>query len=80
MALTIAKRVLWRICRTHRAVTRVPRKLQRAWQWLRFGDITETTKAVDGGVVSEVEYRGRNDKVIGYWAYGYFDPAYPYQG
>lgn len=55
-------------------------RLRQAWHWLRFGNITETTKAVDGGVVSEIEYRGRHGKIVGYWAYGSFDPAFPYRG
>ena len=55
-------------------------QLRQAWLWLRFGAITETVKSVDGGVVSEIEYRGRNGTIVGYWAYGDFDPAFPYRG
>ena len=55
-------------------------RLRAAGQWLRFGQITETVKAVDGGVASEIEYRGRFGWVVGYWAYGHFDPSLPYQG
>lgn len=55
-------------------------RLKRAWQLARFGPITETVRSVDGGLASEVEYRGRNGKIIGYWAYGYYDPGMPYQG
>lgn len=55
-------------------------RLRQAWLWARFGTITETVKSVDGGVASEIEYRGRGDKIVGYWAYGSFDPAFPYQG
>jgi len=47
---------------------------------LRFGDITETIKSVDGGAVSEIEYRGRRGMIVGYWAYGHFDPSMPYRG
>ncbi|WP_157657720.1 hypothetical protein [Burkholderia ubonensis] len=54
--------------------------MKRFWQWLRFGTITEKVKSVDGGVPSEVEYSGRRGKLVGYWAYGYFDPKLPYQG
>ena len=32
------------------------------------------------GVVSEILLTGRRGKVIGYWAYGYYDPNFPYQG
>ena len=62
------------------AACRLQSRAKLAWQWLRFGDITETVKSVDGGVVSEVEYRGRGGQIVGYWAYGYFDPAFPYKG
>lgn len=55
-------------------------RAKEAWQQARFGTITETVKSVDGGVASEVEYRGRGGKVVGYWAYGDFDPKMPYRG
>ena len=54
--------------------------MKRFWQWLRFGHIKEKVKAIDGGVPSEIEYRGRRNRVVGYWAYGGFDPQLPYQG
>ena len=59
---------------------RARRRLQAAWLALRFGQITCVVKAVDGGVPSEVEYRGRFDRVVGYWACGSFDPKLPYRG
>lgn len=80
MKPTIAKRFIRRIYRAHRALERVKDSIRRSWTWVRFGKITETVKSVDGGVVSEIEYRGRNGKVIGYWAYGSFDPSGPYRG
>lgn len=80
MAPTIAKCFIRRIYRAHRDFARVKDSIRRSWLWVRFGDITETVKSVDGGVVSEIEYRGRNGKVIGYWAYGHFDPSGPYRG
>lgn len=54
--------------------------IKRFWIWLRFGEITEVIKSIDGGHVLEVEFLGRGGKRIGYWAYGYYDPIYPYQG
>jgi hypothetical protein len=48
--------------------------------WLRFGRITEKVISVDGGVASEVAYIGRFGRIVGYWAYGSFDPAMPYRG
>lgn len=63
------------------AVRRLRNRSRATWQWVRFGDITEVVRGTAGdGVVAEVEYRGRGGKVVGYWAYGYFDPALPYQG
>lgn len=56
------------------------RRLRAAWLWLRFGRITEHVKAVDGGVVSEIEYRGWSGRRVGYWAYGFWDPRLPYRG
>lgn len=47
---------------------------------IRFGNLEEVVKAVDGGVASEIEYRGRGGQLVGYWAYGSFDPAFPYRG
>lgn len=55
-------------------------RLNPHWQRIRFGEITETIKSVDGGVPSEIEYRGRGNAIVGYWAYGHFDPTLPYQG
>lgn len=50
-------------------------------RWIRFGTLTERVVGTAGhNVVAEVEYLGRGGKVVGYWAYGSFDPAYPYQG
>lgn len=50
----------------------------RFLDWCYFGNVTSHTKAIDGGVESEIEYRGRNNKIVGYWAYGSYDPSLPY--
>jgi hypothetical protein len=50
----------------------------RLIDWLWFGTITEAVKSIDGGCISEIEYRGRGNKVVGYWAYGNYDQCYPY--
>lgn len=47
---------------------------------LRFGQITETIKAIEANVVSEIEFRDSKGNVIGYWAHGYYDPQLPYAG
>lgn len=54
--------------------------MKKLIRWIRFGKIKATVKAVDGGVESEIEYTGRFGRIVGYWAYGYFDPALPYKG
>lgn len=55
-------------------------KLRVHWQRLRFGEIRQEIRSIDGGVASEVAYYGRNGVLVGYWAYGSFDPWMPYQG
>jgi hypothetical protein len=55
--------------------------LRKLWLWVRFGNITSRVVGTAGDhVAAEIEYLGRNGKVIGYWAYGSFDPSYPYRG
>ena len=41
--------------------------------------VARTVETVQG-VPAEVEYTNQNGEVIGYWAYGEFDPNLPYQG
>lgn len=55
------------------------RKLKRFWYWLRFGKVRAEVRSVDGGVASEIAYIGRNNKIVGWFAYGSFDPALPYK-
>lgn len=50
------------------------------FQWIRFGKITEKVMARDGGQISEIAFIGRGGKCVGYWAYGEYDPMFPYQG
>lgn len=56
------------------------RTIKKIMMRIRFGKITEEVKSVDGGVVSEIAYYGRGKLMIGYFAYGCFDPSMPYQG
>ena len=44
------------------------------------GGITATIKDHVGGHVSEIEYTDKDGTVVGYWAYGHFDPNLPYKG
>ena len=59
---------------------RLKRCCKRLWERLRFGEMREEVKSIDGGVVSEFAVIGRGGKTVGYWAYGGFDPSYPYRG
>lgn len=56
------------------------RAIRRFWNWLRFGKVREEVRSIDGGVVSEIAIFDRRGRMVGYWAYGGFDPAYPYKG
>jgi hypothetical protein len=55
------------------------RTIKRFLSWLRFGKVRAETRSVDGGMASEIAYIGRGGKIVGYWAYGHFDPAMPYR-
>ena len=50
------------------------------WKWVRFGTITERIKDSINGIPCEIEYVVRWGRVVGFWAYGYWDPSGPYQG
>lgn len=57
------------------------RRLKVFWRWVRFGAITSKVVGTAGdNVPAEIEYRGRGGRVVGYWAYGSWDPSGPYQG
>lgn len=56
------------------------RRLRAAHRWIRFGELKATIKAVDGGTPSEIAYMDRWGRLVGYQAYGHFDPAMPYRG
>jgi hypothetical protein len=56
-------------------------RLRRLWMRVRFGEVTDRVIGTVGdNVPSEIEFLDRRGRVIGYWAYGYFHPDYPYQG
>lgn len=55
--------------------------MKKLLRWLRFGKITEQITATAGdGIPAEIYYRGRFGIVVGFWAYGYWHPDYPYKG
>ena len=47
---------------------------------LRFGKVRLVIKATEANVPSEYEILDRNNKVVGYWAFGIYDPNMPYKG
>lgn len=42
--------------------------------------IYSIVRSVDGGVASEVEFVDEEGQMVGYWAYGHFNPSLPYHG
>ncbi len=56
------------------------RALRRAINFARFGRVTSKVVGwIDGYQPCEIEYYDYLGRVIGYWAYGHFDPSYPYR-
>lgn len=45
---------------------------------VRFGKVTAVTKCTIEGIPAEIAYYDRRGRLIGWWAYGYFDPSMPY--
>lgn len=62
-------------------VGRFDRFIRRRYVALRYGTLTEhVTGTVGDCVPAEIEYRDSKGRVIGFWAYGYWHPDYPFQG
>jgi len=55
------------------------RLLRRIINFIRFGEVSSEVKADINGTACEIAYYGRGGKMVGYWAYGYFDPRMPYK-
>jgi len=53
---------------------------RRFIRWCRWGTVTSKAMCSIANVTCEVAYYDRFGREIGYWAYGSFDPSYPYQG
>lgn len=45
-----------------------------------FGYVRSEIKATEQGHVAEEAFYDADGNMIGYWAYGHYDPAYPFQG
>jgi hypothetical protein len=57
----------------------------RVWLYGRYMQafkVKVTSRTVDSIDMHpcEIEYKDKNGKLVGYWAYGSFDPNFPYQG
>jgi hypothetical protein len=48
--------------------------------WIWSGIVEKVVGTAGHNIPAEIEYVNRKGEVIGFWAYGYFDPNYPYQG
>lgn len=57
------------------------RKLKRLINWIRWGKITSRVTGTAGDrVPAEIKYLDRRGRVVGFWAYGYWEPNHPYKG
>jgi len=54
--------------------------IKKIYLFIRFGKITKRTVDTINGYPCEIAYYDRNGDMIGYWAYGYFDPEGKYRG
>lgn len=43
----------------------------------RYGVVTACIAGVEAGHISEVAYKDLKGRLLGYWAFGSFDPSYP---
>ena len=60
-------------------------RLRVAWLKWWIGPVTDkVTSSIDMGVgpglPCEIGYYNSKGELVGYWAYGGFDPAFPYKG
>lgn len=56
------------------------KNLYKLYVKIRFGKLSYRPVAFVEGYEAEYEVLDRNNKVVGYWAYGYYDPRLPYRG
>ena len=42
--------------------------------------VRSEVRSTVNGVIAEEAFLNEAGEIIGYWAYGYYDPGYPYQG
>jgi len=54
--------------------------IRKLYNKLRFGAVYFITKEAINGHIAEYEVRRKKDnKLVGYFAYGYYDPSLPYK-
>ena len=53
--------------------------LKKKYCQLRFGKVKEVVKEDINGIAAEVAFYNPKGKLIGYWAYGHYDPRLPFQ-
>lgn len=53
--------------------------LKDFYYYVRFGKVSSVVKDKINDIPCEIAYYDRNGRMIGYWAYGYFDPNMPYK-
>ncbi len=55
-------------------------KIKKLINFIRFGEVEFVTKEIINGITAEYAVVSkRTGKVVGYWAYGYYDPSLPYK-
>lgn len=53
----------------------------RFYARLRYRGLTAHVISTAGyDIPAEIEYRDKKGRVVGFWAYGYWHPKYPYRG
>lgn len=52
--------------------------LYRLIQWIKCGNIHYEVVDTINGEACEIKYIGRGNKIVGYWAYGFYDPFLPF--
>ena len=66
---------------SRRRLDAIVSRRRRYYVSVRYGKLTEHIVGTVGyDQPSEVEYRDKHGRVVGFWAYGHFHPDYPFQG
>lgn len=60
-------------------IYRIKRFLRKVYNSIRFGRVRPVVKYTVAGTVAEIVYFDSKSAIVGYWAYGHFDPSFPYR-